>query len=333
VSVSVALCTHNGAAYLAEQLGSILSGTVIPDEIVVSDDASTDDTVGIAERILGSSGVEHRILRNPAPLGVSRNFESAIVATTGDIVVLSDQDDVWEPDRLSVALDAFGADPRVLLHHSNAALVDSAGEVLPDDLFEALGISSATLAELAGENAFDLLLRRNLVTGATAAFRRELVAAASPFPAAWVHDEWLAIIAASKGRIRPEPRRLIRYRQHGRNQIGATRRTLSDKLSRVFGVEGGRTAGLAERAELLAQRLRRDGAPDALVARAEGKGRFEAARAALPVSRWARIAPVRRLARRGGYRAFASQGRLDVLRDLLQRRVSSSASREEPRAS
>ena len=102
--------------------------------------------------------------------------------------------------------------------------------------------------------------------------------------------------------------------------MGMARRGLATKISRVFGPEGGRTARLATRAVVLVDRLRAIGAPPGLVSLAEAKAEFESARAALPRSRWARIPPVRRLERAGGYADFASQGRLDILRDLGQAR-------------
>ncbi|WP_370281997.1 glycosyltransferase [Plantibacter sp. M259] len=73
--VSVALCTYNGAVFLEEQLASMLAQTVLPGEIVVSDDGSTDGTSAIVERFAAESSVPVRVLRNPSPLGVTRNFE------------------------------------------------------------------------------------------------------------------------------------------------------------------------------------------------------------------------------------------------------------------
>lgn len=319
--ISVALCTRDGAAYLGEQLASILAGSRRPDEIVISDDASSDETVAIAQRVLAADGIPHRILVNDPPLGVTGNFAAAIEATVGDIVVLSDQDDVWVSSRLAAAVEVLEHDPRVLLHHSDAELVDADDIPLGLGLFEALGVDDEALAALPTPRGFDVLLRRNLVTGAVTAFRRELLELAVPFPSGWMHDEWLAILAASRDGVSTDRRRLVRYRQHGRNEIGMSRRTFATKLRRVLGPEEGRTAGLAVRGKVLAERLERVGAPRELIAAAWEKAAFERARAALPASRLRRLRPVWRLAREGEYDRYASQGRLDVLRDLGQRRA------------
>jgi hypothetical protein len=120
--------------------------------------------------------------------------------------------------------------------------------------------------------------------------------------------------------VRLERRPLVDYRQHGGNEIGAAAPTLRYKISRVL--EGGgaaRTARLAERAEILAKRLRRIGADPALTAEAEAKARFEAERAARPRVRLARAPGVARRLASGGYARFASRGALDAVRDLLGR--------------
>ena len=92
-------------------------------------------------------------------------------------------------------------------------------------------------------------------------------------------------------------------------------------MRRVLGAEAGRLAGLAVRAEVLARRLEQVGAADQLVEAVKSKAEFERARSELPRSRWGRIGPILRLARTGAYERYASQGLLDMLRDLGQRRT------------
>ena len=101
--VSVALCTHNGEEHLPEQLRSILAQTRPVDEIVLSDDASTDRTRAILEefRAAAPAGTRVIVLHNGEPLGVTGNFEKAVRATSGDIVLLCDQDDVWAEDKVA----------------------------------------------------------------------------------------------------------------------------------------------------------------------------------------------------------------------------------------
>ena len=125
--VSVALCTYNGEAFLGEQLASVARQTVLPGEIVISDDGSTDGYVGHRRAVRRDVAGPGALPANPTALGVTRNFERAIRATVGDLVVLSDQDDVWRPDRLERALAAFDARPELQLVCSDARLVGADG--------------------------------------------------------------------------------------------------------------------------------------------------------------------------------------------------------------
>ncbi|MBM7504179.1 glycosyltransferase family 2 protein [Agromyces aurantiacus] len=320
--VSVALGTHNGARFLGEQLGSILAQTHPVREIVLSDDASTDETVALAERAVDAhraagGDVELRVLRNRPALGVTANFEQALRASTGDLVALADQDDVWRPDRVARAVEAFRSRPEVQLVASDAVLVDAEGEDLGSTLFATLGVDDALRRRIDGPGAFDELLRRNLLTGATMMVRRELVDRAEPFPASWVHDEWLAVVASVTGGIAVLPDRLIGYRQHGANQIGVTELGWSGRLAKLREPRGVRNARLLARAGDLAARLPAI-APDPSVAeRLDGKLDHERVRSGLPRARLRRAAPVLREWRTGRYRSYGL-GAQDVLRDLVQ---------------
>ncbi len=317
--ISVALCTHNGARFVEQQVASILAQSRLPDQLVVSDDASTDDTIAIVERLVAPSPVELVVLRNEVALGYVANFEQALRATDGELVALSDQDDSWHPNRIEAAAAFFEADPELLMVHSDARLVDERGASLGHTLFDALGVTAGERAEAASGDELAVLLRRNLVTGATAMFRRRAVDLAVPFPDHWVHDEWLAMIATSvgQGMLLDEP--LVDYRQHGSNQIGVTRLGLRGKIGRILEPRSGRNVYLASRAAVLVDRLEALGAevrPDAL-ARAREKLAHLRVREAFSRHRIARLVPVLREAATGRYGRY-SRGGGDILRDLLQ---------------
>jgi glycosyltransferase involved in cell wall biosynthesis len=326
-SVSVALCTHNGARFVEEQLESILAQTVPVREIVLSDDASTDDTVDRARRTVGDRAVL-TVLRNDPPLGVTANFERAIRATTGDVVVLSDQDDRWRADRVERGLARLRAQPGAELCFSDARLVGPAGDPLGGSLIERLQPTPAEQAALADGDLFDALVRRNLVTGATVLFRRTLLDAALPFPREWVHDEWLAIVAAATSSVVFEPDTLVDYRLHEANVIGMRAPTIGVKVRRVLEGDAGRTAGLARRADVLAERLAALGERPSfdrvrrtrVAATATEKARIEGRRAGLAPARWRRVVPVLRLLVEGSYGRYTSQGRFEAIRDMLQPR-------------
>lgn len=327
MAVSVALCTHNGARFIEPQLQSILEQTVLPRQIVISDDASTDDTVSVATAILdrhtavnGRTPIRTIILQNEIALGVARNFEHAILATTGDIVVLSDQDDVWHTDRLARALDKFDTRADLDLLFSNARLVDRAGASLDKSLFDVLEIGHSDLRNVRDGNALLSFIQRNLATGATMAFRRRLLDVTLPFPDAWIHDEWLAIMAAATGRLDVIDDALIDYRQHGSNVIGVDYPTLRRKVQRALEPRGERNERLSGQFEEFAVRLAALGelVSPGMLSLARAKARFETERERLPASRLRRLGPILAANRRGGYATFASQGRLDMVRDLLQ---------------
>jgi hypothetical protein len=322
--VSVALGTHNGARYLREQLESILAQTHPVAEIVLSDDASSDGTVELAEQMIE----EHRatdaatpsliVLRNPVALGVTSNFEQALTAASGDVIALSDQDDVWHPDRIGRALAAFARRPGAELAAAEARLVDDEGASLGATLFGTLGVDVPLRLRLETDAAFDELLKRNVLTGATMVVTRSLVLRAAPFPASWVHDEWLGIVASVGGGLAIVSEPVIDYRQHGGNQIGVTRLGAGGKLARLREPRTERNAQLFDRARDLAERLPgiagRDPSVEAAV---RGKLAHEVMRQAIPAERVRRLGPVWRQWRTGAYDRYG-RGAQDVLRDLVQ---------------
>lgn len=318
--VSVALCTHQGAQFVEEQVASILSGSMLPDELVLSDDASTDGTVELVEALVaGASTLSFRIIRNETPLGVVKNFEQAVLASRGDLVLLSDQDDRWHPDRAVRTVAEFSTKPSLLLMYSDADLVDATGDPLGVSLFEALEVSPAEMRGVSGGNAFDVLIRRNLALGASMAFRRSLVNPAIPFPPSWVHDEWLAIIAASFGpdAVAVVTDSLIDYRQHGNNQIGARKRSVAAKLARLREGRTERNERLLSASLALRDRLGTFEVDPHVLATAEDKVAHERIRLGYPASRWRRMIPIIREWRRGRY-AVSGHGWAAILADLLQ---------------
>lgn len=324
-TISVALCTHNGMPFVAEQVRSILHQSEPPSELVISDDASSDETIATIRGIVDRFRAERPavplklvVLLNSSPLGVTANFEQAILACTGDLVALCDQDDVWVPDRLAVVAGMFAERPELTLVHSDARLVNSEGEPIGTGLAASIEFTPAEQRKVHRGDAFGVLLQRNVVTGATAVFRRELVHRAVPFPNSWVHDEWLAMMASITGQVDYLPQPLIDYRQHSGNQIGARRATLGDKVSRLTERRIDRNRRLAARAAAFADHVgHMEDVPDRVRALVRQKAEHEKWRSALPASRIGRVIPVLGAALRGRYRRFG-RARYDIVRDLFQ---------------
>lgn len=322
--VSVALATFNGARHLRVQLESILAQSHPVAEIVLADDGSRDGTVELARAVVAEAAVTGSAVRlelvsgGPAG-GVAANFGRALAATRHPIIALSDQDDRWHPDRIALGIEALVAKPNVLLLHANARLVDDDGTDL-GTLFDAIEVTPAMRAGIRRGEGFDLLVRRNLVTGATVMLRRALLDLAGPTPPDWIHDEWLAIVAAAVDGLDVLDRPVLDYRQHGANEIGARRLSIPGKLRRMLEPGSERNRRLVNRARNLVERFEAMPAgtiPARRLAAARRKLEHESARSALSVHRGARIVPVLRELRTGRYAEFG-RGFADAARDLCQ---------------
>jgi len=315
--VSVALCTYNGAAFIDEQLRSLLSQTRRLDEIVVVDDGSTDETSAIISRLAQTATTSIRQYRNATTLGVTRNFERAVSLASGDVIFLADQDDVWRADKVERMLPSF-SDPAVLLVHSDARLVDAQLRDLGSSLLEALEIREWERERFQLRRGLDVLIRRNLITGAATAIRRDLVALAMPFAAGWVHDEWLAAIAALVGHIERVDEPLLQYRQHGGNQIGARRRGVLERyvpnLRLSLSVRNQRVARLRALHQRAIELVSVDQSKVALIEEAVAHAVM---RATLPESRARRPLPVAQEFFSGRYARY-SNGWRGALRDLIE---------------
>jgi glycosyltransferase involved in cell wall biosynthesis len=230
--ISVVVATCNGSQFVEAQLRSILDQGRPADEIVLADDASTDATLEIASGTLRASTVPVRVLTGDRRVGPTANFERAIAAATGDVIVLADQDDVWRVDRLSAIDDAFRTPARPALVFSDATLIDAASRPLPGSLWRSVGVGAARRRQLAGTHAFDLLMRRNLLTGATVAFAAEMRPLLLPMSTAGLHDVWIGVLCAAVGSLVPIPQPLVAYRIHAANTAGLGSRSLHQDVAK-----------------------------------------------------------------------------------------------------
>lgn len=324
-AVSVALCTYNGARFIEQQIASICRQDLLPMEIVLSDDASSDACVALAERAFLAWKSDHpcavlrlRVLRRAAPLGVTGNFEAAVSACQGELIALCDQDDVWHSDRLRRMVEQFAAQPGLLFLHANAWLIDDQGRRLSGSLFDALQVRAFELDWIREGRAIDVFLRRNIAAGTTVLFRRRLLEHASPFPPEWLHDEWLAAVAAALGGVGVLDAALTDYRQHANNQIGATRAGMWKQWFRIYGGRASHLRLRALKASILLKRLQSLGAavPAQVVQSVQEKLHHQQFRAALPASRHLRLQPVMAELRAGRYHRFG-RAAYSVAWDLL----------------
>ncbi|MBC8032314.1 MAG: glycosyltransferase family 2 protein [Pyrinomonadaceae bacterium] len=223
---SIAMCTYNGARHLSEQLDSISTQSRLPDELVICDDASTDDTRAILTDFAASAPFPVHLHFNERNLGSTKNFECAIRQCTGDMIALCDQDDVWLPEKLSALETKFASVPSVGLIFSDAEVIDESARSAGYTLWEKLSIRNAELRSLRSQRAVDALLQGSTVTGATMAFRGRFKELVLPIPndLPVIHDAWIALLVAAVSQVFPFATPLIRYRQHSAQQVGAKER-------------------------------------------------------------------------------------------------------------
>lgn len=231
--LSVAMCTYNGAQYLREQLDSIASQTRLPDELVVCDDRSHDDTIEIVKTFASKAPFPVRLTINEENLGSTKNFEKAIELCEGDIIALSDQDDVWHPEKLMRIEAVFSTSPRIGAVFTDAEVVVEDLYPLGYRLWQSVRFSRIEQKRVTKGSAVKVLLKHNVVTGATMAFRAEFKELILPIPASWVHDGWIALIIAFLADLAIIHEPLIKYRQHSKNQIGAIRKGFGQQLTKA----------------------------------------------------------------------------------------------------
>jgi len=322
-TVSVAIATYNGEKFFFEQLESIRKQTVAPNEIVISDDNSSDDTLAVVDKALPpewrhDNGVALKILHNSQALGPGKNFEKAMSACTSDFIACADQDDLWVPHKLAAFLEVFSKNPQALLVHSDAELVDSKGTPMGMTLSQGLAVSATELEALHSGHSLPAIIKRNLVTGATMMVKKELLALAFPLPGEELHDGWLALVASLLDALVFVPEKLLHYRQHDSNQIGGKPMGVLDSVVAVQKSWIDMAAVLKAHNQDHAELLERLGDRVSEVNKNIVFDRIahNTWRIGLPTSRIFRVWPVLWGVIRGRYARYGRQPH-DVVRDLL----------------
>jgi len=205
------MATYNGAAYVEQQLRSILDQLGPNDEITLVDDHSSDSTLNV---ISGFGDERIRIFSNERNIGVARSFERAISLAKGEIIFLSDQDDIWHPEKVSRMMDVFISRPEITLVLSDARVVDKDGNLLVESFFARRGRFRAGVVHN---------LIKNKYLGCVMAFRQGLRERILPFPAAIPqHDMWIGLVNALYGKALFIDLPLVDYRRHGGNASSAS---------------------------------------------------------------------------------------------------------------
>lgn len=230
MTISVAMATYNGERYLQTQLDSLSSQTRLPDELVICDDDSLDSTIEIAERFAKSSPFNVKVFRNTNRLGSVKNFELALTQCTGEIIALSDQDDIWLPEKLAKQGGLMEKNSGIGGVFSNAFLMSAQSVRTGQTLWNVNNFSPADQDELRSGGRCPAAVTGKKALGCTLMFRANLMKKIVPIPPIWEHDGWIAWMISVYSRLYAIPEPLIQYRIHASQQFGVARRTLLSRL-------------------------------------------------------------------------------------------------------
>lgn len=220
MKISIAMATYNGAKYLPEQLQSFVDQSRLPDELVVTDDGSSDETMAILEEFSATAPFEVRYYQNKSTLGYAGNFNHAISRTSGELIFLSDQDDVWFPEKLKRIEGAAKKYPGMLVFMNDAVLTDA--QLNPIGLTKLGQIRSGGFPD------------SSFVMGCCVALRREFADLVMPISVDYPsHDSWLVRIADGMERRRVVDEGLQYYRRHGDNES----QFLANRTSRLTKID------------------------------------------------------------------------------------------------
>lgn len=200
LSVCIAAC--NGEKFISEQISSILEQLSEDDEIIISDDGSTDNTVEIVEKYHDDRII---ILKDNNFKSPVRNFEKALKQAKGEFVFLADQDDIWEKDKLNIIMGYLAGYDVVV---SDCRVIDEKDNVIYDSFFHIRN---------SGKGIFKNLVRNSYI-GCCMAFNRKILEISLPFPKNIpMHDLWIGIIGELFGKCYFCDEKLVRYRRHKNN--------------------------------------------------------------------------------------------------------------------
>lgn len=224
-SISVALCTYNGGKYLREQLISISSQTITPDEVIICDDCSTDNIYEIIRDFKTNKSFELRYYKNESNLGITKNFNKAVNYARNDIILFSDQDDIWEKNRVELSLAYFNKYDDCEIFFSNGSFIDEASNSINGNLFDSFGFNILKRSLFRMGLQSQILLKHSVVTGATLAIKRETLLKCLPFNEKYLHDRWISFNSSFIGKIYFSNNKLIKYRVHANQNTGISEKT------------------------------------------------------------------------------------------------------------
>ena len=215
--IDILLATYNGQKYLNEQLDSILNQTYNNFRLIISDDASSDDTKKILEEYKKKdSRIE--VYYHEENLGYVKNFEFLLSKVENEIYALADQDDIWLQNKIENSVKSLNEN-NADLYFCDLLLINDEGKEIGNSFWKEKGFYKKVLKD---KNYKGLLLN-NYITGCTIVTKKKFLKDILPIPQNakyMIHDYWIAIVTSQKGKIVYSKEPFIKYRQHEENQVG-----------------------------------------------------------------------------------------------------------------
>lgn len=226
MKISVAMATYNGIEYVEEQLDSIRLQSLLPDEVVICDDASNDGTADFIEEYIEKHSLEGwRVYRNRENIGFKKNFLSAVLKTQGDIIFLCDQDDVWYKEKIEKMSCVMDKNKEILSLCSSFDFIDAKGRCFLPEGVKSTSNYGFIRGKLKKSDISHINLKTvmhsNISPGCTTVIKKELkdafcMSSNSILP----HDWELNLVAALKNGLYFYNQSLIGYRIHSSNTLG-----------------------------------------------------------------------------------------------------------------
>ncbi|HSA07339.1 MAG TPA: glycosyltransferase family 2 protein [Candidatus Gastranaerophilales bacterium] len=204
--ISIAIATYNGEKFLREQLDSIYNQTYKNIEVIVCDDCSTDGTVKILEEYSQKYGLKYYI--NEKNLGLNKNFEKVLKLCNGEYIAISDQDDIWLPQKLAILMNEIG---NATLIHCDSSIINQNGEILYISGKEKAKVKDLCL------NSDKHTAMVSFVAGHSMIFHKNSLAYALPLPYKEDYDRWIPIVASKMNGIKYVDQPLVLHRHHQTN--------------------------------------------------------------------------------------------------------------------
>ncbi|MBD2756600.1 glycosyltransferase [Spirosoma validum] len=333
-TISIALCTYEGKAYLPMQWQSLLDQKQLPDEVVIFDDHSTDGTAELIQQLAAEAPFPVRVLKNSVRLGSNKNFERALAECTGDLIFICDQDDFWLPEKINTLVHYMQQHSATQVAFCDAYVTDEELNGRQGRFWEEVRFDERAQNRWQSGEMMEVMLDGNRVMGCAMVIRRSFLPTVLPVPTdipGYIYDGWIALAAAALQAIDFIDKPLQLYRTHVQQQIGVREQEAADPVhlwDRFVRHRAGKLAPLREKQAQLTQirKLLADRIPPDASGFAQLDRRLVhfTMRSHLSPNRLFRIVPVMNSLRQGNYNRYADASAnwyapyLAVLGDILE---------------